>query len=183
MTLSSPCPLLPSLVSIGLVFCHLNTWADTKVERVISVESSSFSVDASTTEIAISAEDLDELTVDFSDLEEELSVPWNGPPGKLIEITRHAGFDPAFPFAFVPETGRTSSDDGCDDIDPSIVYANLSGATPSSVGRLIRLVDGVTVPVLTQQMFKHHESNAQSRGRKSASEPHVIPGHFRKSTN
>lgn len=116
--------------------------ADLDISREISVESNNFDGSLSTAEIATSADGLNEFTADFSMLgDEPLTITWDAPPGKLIEITRPVGFSGTFSFQFVLRTGGTSATEAFQDTDPNVHYSGLDGDTPTSGTRLILLSD------------------------------------------
>lgn len=114
--------------------------ADQDITRSISVESNNFTGSSSTAELATSFDDLNEFTADFSMLEDEdLSITWEAPLGKLIEITRPEGFSGPFVIEFILGTGGTSASDAFEDMSPEVTYSDLDGDTPTSGTRLILL--------------------------------------------
>ena len=114
--------------------------ADQDITRSISVESNNFTGSSSTAELATSIDDLNEFTADFSMLgDEDLTITWEAPLGKLIEVTRPAGFSGPFVIEFILGTGGTSAEDAFEDVDPDVTYSGLDGDTPNSGTRHILL--------------------------------------------
>ncbi len=116
-----------------------------EIVRELSEPSFTSDANSATAFLATPNADLSEVTYDFSSAGPvPLSITWKAPQGKLIEVTRPAGFTSNFLLQFFIRTGiGTVANNAFQEFSPTVSYTGLQGNLPGAASRFLQLSGGI----------------------------------------